>query len=726
MIRGLVAAAIFLSALSCFSQNVELIRKLRKELNHSNEDQQFGLLTSLAWEYRAAHPDSAIHYGLKAYKLGQKLKRPDLARPLNFIGLAYNHKGNHLDAYDYFSSALSVAEDVQDSLQIAHACNNLGRLFMEQGLLSKSIKYLDRSKNIFDQLQDYPSLAYAYQSLAGYNMILKNTVAAEFNYLKAYEIRLKVDNSTELLSTIIQLGKFYMDNNQLDMALRYFHLGDSVGRSIRNDLFLAEIKTHTAECQLQKGNLREAEQLVAEGIATIEKAGNLRLLPDAYLTMGQIQFKKNDLLKAKEYFTLMLKVSSLRKDIKARMEAYFLLWQTFKKENNDEYAAVDHYTRYLNLRDSVRTLEADQRESQLRFHVEIEKKDKENEILKMRSREKTAVIFILALIIVLITVILYMQIRFRGKIIKINHLLEDRNKEIEKFNNILNEKNMTLERHVHALIEFSKNRNIQIGNIADAAKDIVYVTANHLKISQASIWIYDEKNECIETIARYNAEQNAYLPTISLSFKDAPNYFDAIKKEKIIVVEDAGVHSYTSEFRDTYFAANNIYSLLDVTFYLDGKLKGLLCCEHEHQIKQWTPEDKIFASSVADIVSLAFRTSQRLEHELHIKAQNKKIAQLNEGLEERVRQRTEELEAQNEKLMEYAFINSHVLRGPVSRILGLISLFDHAQEMETAEIVGLLRKSGHELDQVVKRITEALHEGTHLSKGDFEANDKPF
>lgn len=719
MFRSVVVILLLFATVNSFGQNASLIRKLRKDLRSSNEQQQYEILTQLAWEYRASHPDSGIYFGLKAHALGLKLGRNDTAKPLNFTGLAYNHKGNHLDAYDYYTRALETAQNDQDSLQIAHACNNLGRLCMEQGLLTRAHGYLNRSKTIFDRLNDYPSLAYVYQSLAAYDMALKNQSKAEFNYKKAYEIRLKTKNATELLSAIIQLGKFYMGNDQLDLALRYFHMADSVGYILNDELFLAEIKTHKSQCELQRGNLLEAERLAGEGIRTIEKSGNLRLLPDAYLTMGQIQFKKENLPEAREYFNRMLKVSALRKDLKARMEAYFFLWQTFKKQNN-ESQEMDHYTQYLELRDSVRTLESEQRESQLRFHLEIEKKEKENEILNMRSRQKTAVILVMALILVLILIILYTQIKFRRKIVRINRLLEDRNREIKTFNNILNDKKVTLERHIVSLVELSKNRSVQVGNLGYATRDIVAIAARNLHVSQVSIWIYDEEKQCIETIACYNSESDTYPPDIKLSFSDAPKYFEAIKKEKIIIVDDARSHPFTDEFTEGYFVPNNIYSLMDVTFYLDGKLKGLLCCEHQNSIKHWTAEDKIFASSVADVITLAFRTSQRFEYEMHIKDQNREIAHMNEMLEQRVRQRTEELEDQNKKLMEYAFINSHVLRGPVSRILGLISLFEHAKTMEVSEIVGLLRKSGEELDTVVKKITEALNQGSHISKEDFD------
>jgi GAF domain-containing protein len=203
-------------------------------------------------------------------------------------------------------------------------------------------------------------------------------------------------------------------------------------------------------------------------------------------------------------------------------------------------------------------------------------------------------------------------------------------------------------------------------------------------------------------------------------FENAPHYFEALKKERIIVVDDARTHHYTKEFATSYFTEQNIFSLLDATFFLDGHLKGLLCCEHQNEIRKWTTEDLIFASSVADIISLAFRTAQRLEFEHRIKQQNKEIALINEGLEERVKQRTEELEIQNKRLVEYAFINSHLLRGPLSRILGLINLMEHDNTMKESEMLDLLRKSGDELDQVIGKISNALNDGNSLTRKDIE------
>jgi PAS domain S-box-containing protein len=65
------------------------------------------------------------------------------------------------------------------------------------------------------------------------------------------------------------------------------------------------------------------------------------------------------------------------------------------------------------------------------------------------------------------------------------------------------------------------------------------------------------------------------------------------------------------------------------------------------------------------------------------------------------------VEEQNEKLREISWIQSHVVRAPLARILGLISLIKDlkANGIEKAEIMDYLEISANELDQVIREIT---------------------
>jgi tetratricopeptide (TPR) repeat protein len=694
MFRNLLFLGLLFFAHCSAAQDIDLIHVFKRDVEHAkNDNQRYDALNKLSWEFRTAFPDSGIFYAQKALEIGRKLGRKDIAKPLNFIGVSNTHKGDNLAAYDFFKQALSIAEENNDFLQTGYAHNNIGRLFMEQGLLDKAFKHLVLGKNVFNELNDLTGLAYSFQGLGGYYRINRQWKQAEENYIAALNIRIRLGDKKDIVSAQLQLGKFYMSDRKIDLALEYFLKADSIEKKLHDLIATSETKVNIGECLFIKGDLENAEKIVDEGLSNILRSKNIRLLPEAYLTMGQILNRKGDLRKAKEYFTKTLEVSTSRQDLNIRLEAYFSLWQTDKMEITQQ-PDLRNYENYVVLKDSIRRLEAWQRESQFQFQLVIERKESENLLLKIRGERKTAVILVLIVLVLSAIVILYQLIRNKRRVLQ---------------------KNRTLENHMTTLVEFSKNRSISVGNLAHAAKDIVSITAKKLQVSQVSIWIYHEDEGCIKTLACYNLEQNQYVDNGSLAFRDAPHYFDIIKKERVIIAEDARSSAATCEFTESYFIPNNIFSLLDVTFFLDGHLKGLLCCEQQHKIRHWSAEDKLFASSVTDIITLAFRTSQRLEYEKYIKEQNRKIMNMNEVLEDRVKQRTEELENQNERLSEYAFINSHLLRAPLSRILGLINLIDHDKALKDSQLTGLLRKSGDELDQIIKKITDTLNDGTHLA-----------
>ncbi|PRZ21241.1 MULTISPECIES: response regulator [Flavobacterium] len=70
------------------------------------------------------------------------------------------------------------------------------------------------------------------------------------------------------------------------------------------------------------------------------------------------------------------------------------------------------------------------------------------------------------------------------------------------------------------------------------------------------------------------------------------------------------------------------------------------------------------------------------------------------------------IEAQNEKLRKIAWTQSHVVRAPLARILGIINLIETEKEKLDDLMFWLkqLRISSNEMDAVVKKITEEAQE----------------
>jgi len=70
------------------------------------------------------------------------------------------------------------------------------------------------------------------------------------------------------------------------------------------------------------------------------------------------------------------------------------------------------------------------------------------------------------------------------------------------------------------------------------------------------------------------------------------------------------------------------------------------------------------------------------------------------------------IEEQNQKLSEISWMQSHVVRAPIARLMGLIDLIKHPTSSEELkeEILGYILISAHELDQIVREITRKAEE----------------
>ena len=114
---------------------------------------------------------------------------------------------------------------------------------------------------------------------------------------------------------------------------------------------------------------------------------------------------------------------------------------------------------------------------------------------------------------------------------------------------------------------------------------------------------------------------------------------------------------------------------------------------------------------------LNFQQKEIYDKSEELSKQKEEIQTINESLELRVQERTSILEAKNKQLTEYAFINSHVLRSPISTMLGLINLIDYsAIPKEDQKIYEHIKETGKILDNVVFKINNAISNGLHFDR----------
>lgn len=150
-----------------------------------------------------------------------------------------------------------------------------------------------------------------------------------------------------------------------------------------------------------------------------------------------------------------------------------------------------------------------------------------------------------------------------------------------------------------------------------------------------------------------------------------------------------------------------------LSFNYGENIKRAFAIKNEAQaelIAQYKRNEYLQASINRELeVKVAERTKELETQNREMERQKEEIQALNENLESLVRLRTSELEDRNNRIREYAFSNSHLVRGPLARILGLAYLAQHNPEC-VPDFPAMVHDHAHDLDAVIKEMTKILEE----------------
>lgn len=320
--------------------------------------------------------------------------------------------------------------------------------------------------------------------------------------------------------------------------------------------------------------------------------------------------------------------------------------------------------------------------------------------------------------------------------------MKEKHNELEVLKIQIEKKKESLERYQQELIDLSKNKSLFSNGQDQLFQVICEVAARTLEVNRVSIWLLENDNSCLTRKFLYEKD-NETDEVFVLERKDFPGYFRAIESQPFIIATDARVHPETMEFAEVYLKPLDIFSMLDCPIVLDRKTAGVICCENQHEPKIWNTEDALFIQSLADFIASSYKNDriknllsevrtqnfELIEKNNEIGTMNEELSSLNEELstlndvlEENVKHRTQELETRNTQLTEYAFINSHLLRAPLSRILGLSYLLTkEATSIKDSQLLDALVNSTNEMDSIIRKISDILYDGNNLTREDIKS-----
>ncbi len=283
-----------------------------------------------------------------------------------------------------------------------------------------------------------------------------------------------------------------------------------------------------------------------------------------------------------------------------------------------------------------------------------------------------------------------------------------------------------LRRQGAVLAELAKSDEIAREDFASFARLASARAAVTLGVERSSVWLFSPDCAVLRCETLYEAGAHRHSRAPELQAVRYPRYFAALARGRVVAADDALRDPATREFADSYLVPLGIGAMLDAPIRRAGSVIGAVCHEHVGGKRGWLPEEREFAASVAEFVSLALETNERRRAEegfrraqselLFRQQQEKHLAQAElERLEGDLVRRTHLA-----TLGQVAASIAHELRNPLGAIRNATYYLQrHAQDgsPKRNEYLGIIDHEVAQADRIVSDLLEMSRPRTPSKRG---------
>ncbi len=182
------------------------------------------VLTDIAYIfYKVQEYSKAKEYYLDALALYEQngLKKEIIKTSYN-LSTCFRQKKNYSEALKYTYKALKLAEKINDQVSINKIYNHIGIIHFKKGDYKLAREnYLRSIKNVNEEEDKTLRLAYGYNNIGESYRDERNFSLAHQYFKKALIEKLKLNKPAAIATTLLNIGKLYLMENQPDSAIVY-------------------------------------------------------------------------------------------------------------------------------------------------------------------------------------------------------------------------------------------------------------------------------------------------------------------------------------------------------------------------------------------------------------------------------------------------------------------------------------------------------------------------
>lgn len=155
------------------------------------------------------------------------------------------------------------------------------------------------------------------------------------------------------------------------------------------------------------------------------------------------------------------------------------------------------------------------------------------------------------------------------------------------------------------LIDQSHNPLFYEGDLEEGARILTRDVVENLRVDRCSIWLFNEDSDALDLEMLYEDSTRRWSTGGRLEYNSYPDYFIEVRKNPVVVADDAESHEATKCFKDSYLRPLGIKSMLDVPILFRGLTIGVICIESLTK-RHWIDAEINFAQVLSSLYSFAW------------------------------------------------------------------------------------------------------------------------
>ena len=207
--------------------------------------------------------------------------------------------GKYKDGIQWGKKALKHAARLKLDADVASAQNILGLIYLAEGKMELAENYFSKAADLFERLDDYPSIANTKSNLAICYMWTGELSSAINNYFMALEADKRVQNissmaidHTNLAEVLIMAG----DVEEAETHIKFVH------EAFEDKLCPPDLAglafVHLCRCEMINGDLSKSQIAIDEGLELIRNAGQSMILGQAELQLAELLYAQEEFSQA--------------------------------------------------------------------------------------------------------------------------------------------------------------------------------------------------------------------------------------------------------------------------------------------------------------------------------------------------------------------------------------------------------------------------------------------